>query len=103
MAKKFMDKDFLLESDAAKKLYHEHAAKMPIFDYHSHISVKEICENKKFSSITEAWLGGDHYKWRLMRTCGVPEDLITGSAPDKEKFRAWAAVIPQAVGYAQRA
>ena len=98
MTKKFMDENFLLESEAAEKLYHEHASKMPIFDYHSHIQVPEICCDKKFSSITEAWLGGDHYKWRLMRTCGVSEELITGGASDIDKFRAWAEVIPQAVG-----
>lgn len=102
VAKKFMDEDFLLNSDPARKLYHEYAEGMPICDYHSHVKVAEIRANKKFSSITEAWLGangyGDHYKWRLMRTMGKDESLISGNASDWDKFQAWAEVIPYAVG-----
>ena len=69
----FMDQDFLLTTETAKKLYHDYAAKMPIIDYHCHINPMEIYEDKRYSSITEVWLGGDHYKWRAMRSCGVPE------------------------------
>ena len=99
MAKKFMDKDFLLDSEPARRLYHEYAEGMPILDYHSHISVKEIRENKKFASITEAWLGGDHYKWRLMRAMGVDEAFVSDpSASDWERFEKWAEVIPYTVG-----
>ncbi|MBR5262233.1 MAG: glucuronate isomerase [Clostridia bacterium] len=69
--KNFMDKDFLLFNDTAKKLFHEHAAKMPIFDWHCHLSPKEIYENKQPENIAQLWLGGDHYKWRAMRSCGI--------------------------------
>ena len=71
--KKFMDKDFLLTTGTAQELYHEYAAKMPIIDYHCHVSPMEIYEDKRYATITELWLGGDHYKWRAMRSCGVPE------------------------------
>ena len=71
--KKFMDEDFLLTSDAAKKLYHDYAENMPIVDYHCHINPQEICEDRKFENITQVWLGGDHYKWRQMRSNGVDE------------------------------
>lgn len=99
MAKEFLGDDFLLETEPARRLYHEYAKQMPIFDYHSHISVKEILDNKKFSSITEAWLGGDHYKWRLIRAMGVPEKYITDkTTPDWERFQKWAEIIPYAVG-----
>ncbi|MCL2866371.1 MAG: glucuronate isomerase [Clostridia bacterium] len=77
--KSFMDEDFLLSCDAAKTLYHQYASNMPIVDYHCHVSPKDIAQNKRFNNITEAWLGGDHYKWRLIRACGVPEKEITGS------------------------
>ena len=66
----FMNADFLLKTETAKKLYHEHAEKMPIIDYHCHINPQEIYEDKRYNSITEVWLGGDHYKWRAMRSCG---------------------------------
>jgi len=78
--KPFMEKDFLLNNETAKKLYHEYAEYMPIFDYHCHFSPKEIAQNKKYRSITELWLGGDHYKWRAMRSNGVDERYITGDA-----------------------
>lgn len=96
--KKFMDKDFILETETAQKLYHEYAADMPIFDFHCHLNVQEIYEDKKFRSITEAWLGGDHYKWRLMRQLGVDESYITGDKSDWEKFSKFAEVMPYAIG-----
>ena len=98
MAKAFMDENFLLNSSSAETLFHEYAKDMPIFDYHSHISIGEIRENKQFRSITEVWLGGDHYKWRLMRTMGVDEEYITGGASDWDKFLAWAKSVSRAVG-----
>lgn len=98
MAGGFIDRDFLLRTRWARRLYHDHAARMPIFDYHCHLPVREIAENRRFGSLTEAWLAGDHYKWRAMRACGVPERLVTGGASDLEKFEAWAAVVPATVG-----
>ena len=94
----FLDKDFLLNTDVAKKLYFEYAEKLPIIDYHCHVSPKEIYEDKKFENITEIWLGGDHYKWRLMRSDGVDEYYITGDAPAKEKFLKFAKMLPKAIG-----
>ena len=94
----FMDKDFLLETETAKKLYHDHAEHMPIIDYHCHIDPAMIADNHMFDSITDVWLGGDHYKWRAMRSCGVPEQFITGDASPKEKFFKWAACMPQLIG-----
>lgn len=91
---KFIDDDFLLDSATARHLYHEHAAKMPIIDYHCHLSPKMIAENKPFESITELWLGGDHYKWRAMRANGIAEHFITGGATDYEKFYKWAECVP---------
>ena len=88
--KHFMDEEFLLDTQTARELYHGVAEKQPIMDYHCHVSPKEIAENRSFANLTQLWLEGDHYKWRLMRACGVPERLITGDAPDQEKFRAWA-------------
>lgn len=93
-----MDEDFLLRTEPARKLYHEHAEGLPIFDYHCHLPVQDIADNRMFGSLTEAWLGGDHYKWRVMRSSGVPEKVITGNAPDREKFRMWAAIVPSTVG-----
>jgi glucuronate isomerase len=92
--KKFIDKDFLLHTETAKELYHNHAAKMPIFDYHCHINPKEIAEDKRFENITQIWLYGDHYKWRGMRTNGVDEKYCTGNASDWEKFEKWAETVP---------
>lgn len=94
----FMTKDFLLNTKTAKKLYFDAAADMPIIDYHCHVSPKEIYEDKRFSNITEVWLGGDHYKWRLMRSNGVDEYYITGDAPAYEKFLKFAEVLPKAIG-----
>ncbi len=97
--KKFMDEDFLLETETAKTLFHEHAAKMPIIDYHCHISPQEIAEDHRFKDITEVWLGGDHYKWRLIRSNGVDEKYITGTASTaREKFQKFAEALPRAIG-----
>jgi glucuronate isomerase len=93
-----MDKDFLLTTDVARQLYHEVAADLPVIDYHSHLQQGEIAERKKFRNIAELWLGGDHYKWRLMRTAGVPEEYCTGARSDKEKFNAFCKVLPLAIG-----
>ena len=97
--KRFMDdKDFLLSTPTGEKLFHEYAEGMPIVDYHCHISPQEIFENKRFETITEVWLGGDHYKWRLMRASGVDERYITGDAPAREKFQKWAETLSRCVG-----
>lgn len=92
--KPFMDNDFLLQTGVAKELYHKHAAKMPIFDYHCHINPQEIAEDKQFKNISEIWLYGDHYKWRGMRSNGIAEKYCTGDATDWEKFEKWAETVP---------
>ena len=96
--KAFMDENFILETETAQKLYHGYAAKVPIIDYHCHINPKEIAEDRKFDNITQVWLGGDHYKWRYMRSCGVEEKYITGDASDYEKFCKWAECVGKAIG-----
>ncbi len=96
--KQFMDEDFLLETEAARRLYHGYAEKLPIVDYHCHLSPREIAENKKFSNITELWLYADHYKWRAMRSCGVDERYITGEGSDFEKFREYCRIMPLMIG-----
>ncbi len=96
--KAFMDKDFLLSTETAKKLYHEYAEVMPIVDYHCHINPQEIYEDRKFDNITQVWLGADHYKWRQMRSNGVDEKYITGDASDREKFQKWAETLEMAIG-----
>lgn len=94
-ANTFITDNFLLNSKTAEVLYHEYAKDMPIIDYHNHLSPQLIAEDKPMENISEAWLGGDHYKWRAMRTNGVSEDLITGSSSTlKEKFETWAATVP---------
>lgn len=93
----FLTEDFLLHTEAAKKLYYNYAATLPIIDYHNHLPPNEIAADKKFSTLTEIWLKGDHYKWRAMRTLGINENYITGNAADEEKFMAWAACVPQTV------
>ena len=93
--KQFMDENFLLTTETAQHLYHDHAKKMPIIDYHCHLVPQMVAEDHKFRSITEVWLGGDHYKWRAMRTNGVPERYCTGSdTSDWEKFEKWAETVP---------
>lgn len=96
--KGFMDKDFLLDTDMAKSLFHKYAENMPICDYHCHLSPKEIYENKAPKSISQLWLSGDHYKWRAMRSCGVEERYCTGDAPDREKFRHFANTLQYCIG-----
>lgn len=96
--KKFMDKDFLLDTDSAKKLFHDFAENMPVCDYHCHLNPKEIFENKPPESITELWLSGDHYKWRAMRSCGVEERYCTGDATDREKFQKFACSLQYCIG-----
>lgn len=96
--KQFMDQDFLLSNETAKKLFHDYAEPTPILDYHCHINPREIAEDRQFENITQVWLGGDHYKWRFMRSCGVEEKYITGDASDKEKFLAWAKCLGKAIG-----
>ena len=94
----FLDENFLLTNAPAKKLFNDYASKMPIIDYHCHLDPSEIYEDKNFKNITAAWLYGDHYKWRLMRANGVPESHVTGDASDYDKFLAWAATLPKAIG-----
>ncbi|WP_368197061.1 glucuronate isomerase [Bacillus pumilus] len=96
--KAFLDEQFLLNSPTAEKLYHEFAKDLPIIDYHCHLSPKDIYENKTFRNITEAWLYGDHYKWRAMRANGIPETHVTGDASDDDKFLAWAKTVPMTIG-----
>ena len=93
--KNFMDENFLLQTETAQKLYHEHAAKMPIIDYHCHLIPQMVADDYQFKSLTEIWLGGDHYKWRAMRTNGVDERFCTGKdTTDWEKFEKWAETVP---------
>lgn len=96
--KQFMDENFLLSNKTSEKLYHEYAAKEPIFDFHCHLSPQEIWEDKKFRNISEVWLSGDHYKWRQMRSMGIDEKYITGDSTDKEKFLAYAKIMPYLIG-----
>lgn len=95
--KHFLDSNFLLQSETAQKLYHDHAAKMPIIDYHCHLIPQQIADNHPFKDLTEIWLGGDHYKWRAMRANGVPEAYITGDKPAYEKFEKWADTLQHAM------
>ncbi len=94
----FLTEDFLLTTETAKELYHKFAADAPIIDYHCHVSPREIYEDKRFSDMTDIWLGGDHYKWRLMRANGIDEYYITGDAPAYEKFLKFAEALPKAIG-----
>src|SRR5437016_310727 len=89
----YIHDDFLLTNEAARRLYHEHAAGMQIIDYHNHLPVKDIAEDRRFDNLTEIWLEGDHYKWRAMRANGVPERFCTGDASPLEKFTAWAKTV----------
>ena len=94
----FMNQDFLLDTEVGRRLYHQAAAPCPIIDYHCHIDPRAIWEDRRYENLTQVWLGGDHYKWRLMRAAGVPERLITGDASDEDRFLAWAAVLGKAIG-----
>jgi glucuronate isomerase len=98
MKNEFLTEDFLLQTKTARTLYHEHAAKMPIYDYHCHLSAQQIAEDCRFDNITQAWLYGDHYKWRAMRANGTPERFCTGDATDWEKFEKWATTVPACLG-----
>lgn len=95
--KPFLDSEFLLQTETARMLYHEHAQKMPIIDYHCHLNPQEIAENHRFADLTEIWLGGDHYKWRAMRANGVAEEYITGNKPPFEKLLKWADTLQHAM------
>ena len=95
---RFINDKFLLENDTAVRLYETYAKDLPIVDYHCHIESREVAEDITFENITELWLKGDHYKWRLMRTAGIDERFITGDAPDKEKFMMWAKAVESAFG-----
>lgn len=93
-----MDENFLLSTETAQRLFHSYAETMPVLDYHCHISPEEIATDRRFENITQVWLGGDHYKWRFMRSCGVDEAYITGNASDRDKFFKWAEVLGKAIG-----
>lgn len=90
----FLDENFLLNTETAQHLYHGHAAKMPIIDYHCHLPPQDIAADTKFQNLTQIWLNGDHYKWRAMRTNGIPEKYCTGDAGDFDKFQKWAETVP---------
>ncbi|NQU82264.1 MAG: glucuronate isomerase, partial [Bacteroidetes bacterium] len=92
--KEFLDKNFLLQSNTAEKLYHEYASDLPIIDYHCHLPPEDIANNRKFETLTQIWLNGDHYKWRAMRANGIPEKYCTGKTSDEEKFLKWAETVP---------
>ncbi len=96
--REFMDEDFLLSTDTARRLYHQAAEPLPIIDYHCHIDPQDIAKDRRFENLAQLWLGGDHYKWRVMRAAGVPEEQVTGEAEDREKFRAFARTMPQLIG-----
>ncbi|MDR3160315.1 MAG: glucuronate isomerase [Spirochaetaceae bacterium] len=97
-SKPFMDRNFLLETETARDLYHHGAKGEPIYDYHCHLIPSQIAENKRFANLTELWLSGDHYKWRMMRALGIDEAAITGDAPAYDKFRAWARTVENLIG-----
>ncbi|HYW80434.1 MAG TPA: glucuronate isomerase, partial [Thermoguttaceae bacterium] len=93
----FITDNFLLQSDKAAQLYHDYARDLPIIDYHCHLPSKQIADDHKFENLTQAWLSGDHYKWRAMRAAGVSEQYCTGDATDREKFQKWAETVPSAL------
>ena len=95
MTRPFIHQDFLLESDVARELYHEYARRLPIIDYHCHLPPEGVATDHSFGNMAELWLAGDHYKWRAMRSDGVPERYCTGDASDWEKFLAWARTVPR--------
>ena len=93
--KAFMDRDFLLENETARTLFHKYAENQPIYDYHNHLPPREIAERKQYENLTQLWLAADHYKWRAMRTNGVDEKYCTGKdTTDWEKFEKWAETVP---------
>ncbi len=96
--KPFLSEDFLLETETAKELFYEKAKSLPVIDFHNHLNPKEIYEDRRYDNLTQAWLGGDHYKWRAMRAWGVSEEQITGGAKDYDKFVAWADTVANAIG-----
>ena len=105
--KPFIDKDFLLETETAKHLFHDYSEKQPLVDYHCHISPQEIYENRRFKNLTQVWLGGknpdgsyfgDHYKWRLMRSGGVSEEYVTGEKPDYDRYFKFVEALQMAIG-----
>ena len=96
--KAFMDKEFLLTNETAGRLFHEYAEHCPIIDYHNHLSPKDIFHRRRYENLTQLWLEGDHYKWRCMRVCGVPEEYVTGSAPEWDKFLHFARIMPRLIG-----
>ncbi len=96
--KTFLCEDFLLSNETARKLYHDHAASQPIYDYHCHLNPAEIAQNRQFTNISQVWLEGDHYKWRGMRAAGIEERYITGDASDYDKFLAWSQTVPKTLG-----
>ncbi len=96
--KAFMDQDFLLYSETARQLFHQYAELCPIVDYHNHLSPKDILGRRRYDNLTQLWLECDHYKWRCMRVCGVPEEYITGAAPEWEKFLKFATIMPRLIG-----
>ena len=97
MKKPLIHEDFLLETAPARELYHRFAAHQPIIDYHCHLPPQEIADDKRWANLTQIWLYGDHYKWRAMRTAGVPEKFCTGDATDREKFDRFAGMLPKAL------
>lgn len=96
--KQFMDKDFLLYSETAKVLFHDYAESCPIYDYHNHLPPKDIFERRRYENLTQIWLEADHYKWRTMRVCGVPEEYVTGNVSEYDKFLAFATILPRLIG-----
>ena len=95
--REFLDQSFLLKTIAAEILYHEYAVEMPIIDYHCHLSAEDIATDRRFQNLTQAWLEGDHYKWRAMRMNGIEEQYCTGDATDQDKFDAWAKTVPYTI------
>ncbi len=101
MSKSFMDETFLLTTPTAERLYFDYAKDMPLYDYHSHLPINQILDNTGFTNLTQIWLYGDHYKWRAMRACGIPENLVSGipdAADDYARFEAWAKTVPKTIG-----
>ena len=96
--KAFMSEEFLLSTETARRLFHDYAEACPIYDYHNHLSPADIFHRRRYENLTQLWLEGDHYKWRCMRICGVPETFITGDAPEYDKFLAFARILPRLIG-----